>query len=355
MKSKKVLSTIIILLLNFNVACSKNMEETQNVDLFNSKIAQDLAEEYLYLIKNNNMNLANNLCTNKLLNENKEINLGDSKIVAFANDSVIESANSAYFTFNVVRNVEDSSRSDLDNYTIKVIRENEDYKIDEVKAISQKQAFVKNDSLRLIEENGGDSDLVMSLKNMFKDIYLKENKLMLYKEQVVADKFGPISLGYKGQRIAISTIGDNKTLIAIAYINENDKEKGSASIDIEVSSGDIDGILDKPIAKRVITLDMLENITIKRLVFTKEEEYLIVEYLNDKSNNRINIYNTSNGDIIPINFDLMFPAEKYSITLKDFDENKCIINVESKNNDIRNELLGEYKIDIRGKAIEKNI
>lgn len=355
MKSRKFLSVIIILLLNFNISCSKNIEKTENIDLFNSKKAKDVAEEYLYLVKDNNLNLANNLCTDKLLNENEEIKLGDSKIVAFANDSVIESANSAYFTFNVIRNVEDSSRSDLDNYTIKVIRENEDYKIDEVKAMSQKQAFVKNDSLRLIGENGGDSDLVMSLKNMFKDIYLKENKLMLYKEQVTADRFGPISLGYKGQRIAISTIGENKTLIAIAYTDENDKEKGSASIDIEVSGGDIDGILDKPIAKRVITLDMLENITIESLVFTKEEEYLIVEYLNDKSNNRINIYDTSNGDLVPIKFDLMFPSEKYSITLKDFDEDECIINVEGKGNDIRSELLGQYKLNIKDESIKKDI
>lgn len=355
MKSKKILSAVIILLLNFNIACARDVEKSENIDLFNSKMAQDLAEEYLYLIKNNNLDLANNLCTQELLSKNKEIKLGDSKIVAFANDSIIESSNSAYITFNVIRNVENASRCDLDNYTIKVIKDNEDYKIDEVKAMSKKQAFVKNDSLRLIGENGGDSDLIISLRNIYKDIYSKENKIMLYKENVVADKFGPISLGYEGQRIAISTIGDNKTLIAIAYTDENNENKGSASIDIEVSGGDVDGILDKPIAKKLIPLDMLENITIKNLVFTKEEEYLIVEYINDKLNNRINIYNTSNGDLVPIKFDLMFPIEKYSINLKDFDEDECIISVESNDNNTRSELLGEYKINIKDESIKKSI
>ena len=51
----------------------------------------------------------------------------------------------------------------------------------------------------------------------------------------------------------------------------------------------------------------------------------------------------------------MFPAEKYSITLKDFKEDECIINVEGKDNDIRSELLGEYKIDIKNETVKKNI
>lgn len=359
MKNKRLIVLLfLIIILSLTVACSKNKTEVQNLDLFNPKIASNLAEEYLELVKNNNIEEANKLCTEKLLAKNKEISLGDSKIIAFAPDSVIESSRAAYVTFNVVRNSESEPKCDLDNYAIRVIKDNASYKIDEVKAMNKKQIFVRNNSLRMIGESGGDSNLIITLKNMPKDIYLKENNLMLYKDNIVSDSFGIVSLGYEGQRIAISTMGNDKTLLTIAYIEESKPAQASnVSGETTEIEGSLEDVLDKPIAKKVITLDMLEKISLRNLVFTREEGYLIVEYTNDKSNSRINIYDTSNGDLIPLKFDSIFPVEKYSLTLKSFDKDECIIDVKGKSGEsnVREELFGEYKINIKDATVKKSI
>ena len=216
----------------------------------------------------------------------------------------------------------------------------------------------------MIGEEGGKSDLVISLNNIAKDVYLKENKLMLYKEKVPAENFGPVSLGYKGKKIAISTISGNRAFISIAYIQESTETQGTAS-EGEGASGtnqeggneesNLEDLLDKPIAKKVIPLDMLNGVKIDNLVFTQEERYLIAEYFNTSLVKRMKVYNSASGDLIALNFDEMFPEDKYNIELVDFKKDEFRINVISKSDeeDANSEIPGEYKVDIEGKEIKK--
>ena len=155
----------------------------------------------------------------------------------------------------------------------------DEYKIDEVKSMNKKQVFVRNKSLRMIGEDGGKSDLILTLSNLPKDVYVSENKIMLYKEKAPSEAFGPVSLGYKGQKVAISTIGNNKAFLSIAYIEESKAAQGqgggeSATAGANQNSNigsDLEELVDKPIAKKVIPLDILDNVKIENLVFSKEE------------------------------------------------------------------------------------
>lgn len=365
---KRILSlaSLLLFVLMIFSGCSKTEDKVENIDIFNIKKAFELADEYLGLIKNNNIEEANKLCTEELISNNKEISTGTSKIIAYAPDNLIESSKSAFITFNVIRNSSSESKCDLDNYAIKVIKDGESYKIDEIKAINMKQVFVRNKSLRMIGEDGGKSDLIISLNNAPKDVYLKENELMLYKEEAPADNFGPISLGYKGKKIAISTTSGSRAFISIAYIQESKETQGSspkgegAGNTNQQSSNEennLEELADKPIAKKVIPLDMLNGVKIDNLVFTHEERYLIAEYINSSLVKRMKVYNSSSGDLIALNFDEMFPEDKYNIELIDFKKDECRINVIAKSDakDINSEILGEYKVDIEGKVIEKNI
>lgn len=358
------LSSLLLFLLMMLSACSKTKDKAEEIDIFSLQKAFDFADEYLGLIKNNDIEAANKMCTEKLLSSNKNISTGTSEIIAYAPDNVIESSKSAFIIFNVIRNSSAEPKCDLDNYAIKVIKEKDNYKIDEIKATNLKQVFVKNKALRIIGEDGGKSDLIISLSNIPKDAYLKENELMLYKEKVPSDNFGPISLGYKGKKIAISTISGSRAFISIAYIQESKEVQGASSQGDEGGNSNqertnetsnLEDLLDKPIAKKVIPIDMYNGVKIDNLVFTYEERYLITEYLNSNLVKRIKVYNSASGDLIQLNFDEMFKDDKYNIQLLDFKKDEFNIKVTSKDNaeGINEDILGEYKVDIEEKEIKK--
>lgn len=367
MKNNKKIVCLLIIILGFYLfsSCTKKEKSQEgNIDLFNSKRAGEVAESYLNNIKNNNIEKANSLCTDKLISENKEISTGTTSIIAYAPDNFIESSGSAYVLFNVIRGSISGSKCDLDNYAIKVVKLDDDYKIDEVKSANKRQVFVKDKALRMIGEDGGKSDLVITLNNVPKDIYLSENAIMLHKEKVPNEGFGAISLGYEGQKIAISTVGNNKSFISIAYVEESKETQGNASEEgagsanpNSASSSDLEGLLDKPIAKKVIPLDILDDIKINNLVFSREEAYLIVDYLNSNSLNRLIIYDATRGEKIKLNFNEMFPEDKYNVNLKDFKKDTITIEVTPKSNEgnVNKDIIGEYNVDIKGEEIKRNI
>lgn len=363
---KKILSltSLLLFILMLFSACTKSMDKSEDIEIFNPKKSYEVADKYLELIKNNNIEEANKLCTENLISNNKEISTGTSRIIAYAPDNLIESSKSAFITFNVIRNSSSEPKCDLDNYAIKVIKEGDEYKIDEVKATNLKQVFVRNKSLRMINEDGGKSDLIISLNNIPKDVYLKENELMLYKEKVPAENFGPVSLGYNGKKIAISTTSDNRAFISIAFIEESKETQGPATQgenegNTQQQGGNVETgleeLTDKPIAKKVIPLDMLNEVKLDNLVFTQEERYLIVEYMNSSDVKRMKVYNSSTGDLVPLNFDEMFSDDKYSIELLEFEKDEFKINISAKDGikDLDNEILGEYNIDIEKEEIKK--
>ena len=187
---------------------------------------------------------------------------------------------------------------------------------------------------------------------------------MLYKEKVPSDNFGPVSLGYKGNKIAISTVSGSSAFISIAYIQESKETQGASSQGDEGGNSNQEGanetsnleeLLDKPIAKKVIPVDMYNGVKINNLVFTFEERYLITEYLNSNLVKRIKVYNSASGDLIELDFDEMFNDDKYNVELLYFKKDEFNIKVTSKDNaeDINEDILGEYKVDIEEKEIKK--
>lgn len=367
---KKLIASLMIALTTTSLVagCSKK-ESGKNVeiDLFNSKTATDVAKQYLSLVKDNKIDEANELCTHELVSKNKEIALGTSKIISYSPDTVIESTGSAYVLFNVVRSSENEAKCDLDNYAIRVGQNGKDYKIEEVKSMNKKQVFVRNNHLRIIGEDGGDSDLIVSLENLPKDIYISENNIMLFKEKVPADSFDHVALGYEGEKIAIATKADNKTFLSIAYIEQSKQTQGEAGNSGGAGTGsnvtnpeggansDLESMLEKPVAKKVVALDIFNDIKVKNLIFTQEEAYIIAGFTNSDKVERITAYNVADGNKVDLKLDEIFPKDKYNIIVKDFDKNHITISVYQKDgrNDIRKELLGEYEVDLEQKTLKK--
>lgn len=353
MKVKKLIINIFYIstmILIFSGCKSVNNENPQ-VNIFNPTAAIDVAKEYLDNVSKGNMSEANELCVEELLNKNKIVSTGTSKIVAYNVDELIETYNSVYVVFNVLRSSDTEPKCDLDSFAIKVAKIKDDYKITEVKAVNKKQIFVKNNGLRVIEEGAGNSQLVVNLSSMPKDVYPRDNKIMLYKEPAPTNEFGIISLSYTGQKIAISTIGEKDVFISIGYLDESKEVQGSSegqTSNEAKSNEELQDLLEKPIAKKVVAVDLLKNAEIENLIFSQEENNLIVEYKENSGAKRIKIYKTESGELVSTKIDTMFPSEKYNVVLDNLDKNAIYINVsqiEGKT-DINKELLGTYRVDL---------
>lgn len=360
MRFKKVVINILLIVTTVILlkGCNLLSGDKVNINIFNSKEAMDVAKDYLENMSKGEIAAANELCVEELIVSNKDISLGTSKIVAYNVGSLIEKANSVYVVFNVLRSSDSEPKCDLDSFAINVAKVSEEYKITEVKAVNKKQIFVKNNGLRVIDEDGGNSQLIVNLQNMPKDVYLRENEVMLYKEVTPRDAFGMISLSYTGQKIAISTVGENNVLIAIGYLDESKAVQGSTEGQTSNEAGQseqLQDLLEKPVAKKIVTVDLLKDIKIQNFIFSQEEDDLIVEYIEKSGVKRIKLYKTADGKLVKTIIDEMFPVDKYNVVLNSLDKNAIYINVleVEGGKDIDKQLLGTYKLDLETLEVTK--
>lgn len=355
---KRVLSGILVLTISILIGCSKVKDDNKaSLDLFDVFKGKELATNYLINIRNGNMEKANELCVKELVDNNINLSEGVSDVAGFQLDKTIASSEFAYYIFNVIRDSNVEPKSDLESYTIKINRSGDSYGISEIKAKSQRELYIKNNSLRIIGEKGGKSSLVISLNNIPKDTYLRENNIMLYKEKVPNNSFGKVVLGFTGQKIAISTIDDKNAFICIAYIDNTLMENGT---DVIVDSTNPQGnsiselqeVLEKPITSKVVPVDLLNNVQIENFIFSKEDDNIAVNYKNETGIDRLHIYKTDDGTMIDAKLDEVFNKDIYSVKAEYFDDDKLIFDV-YKSDGITDDITGKYTFNIKSEEMIK--
>lgn len=355
---KRVLSRILILTISLLIGCTKINENTEaNIDLFDVFKGKELATNYLINIRNGDIAKANDICESELIKENVSISEGVSDITGFQLDKTIVSSEFGYYIFNVIRDSNIEPKSDLESYTIKVNRNGDNYRISEIKAKSQRELYIKNNSLRIIGEKGGKSSLVISLNNIPKDTYLRENKIMLYKEKVPNNNFGKVVLGFTGQKIAISTIDDKNAFICIAYIDNTLMQNGTDDISSSTASqgnqiSELQEALEKPITSKVVPVDLLNNVQIENFIFSKEDNDIAVNYKNQSGIERLNIYKADDGSKIDAKLEDIFNVNIYNVKAEYFDGHKLIINVYKSDGTIDN-TTGEYSFNMKNEEMIK--
>ena len=352
---KVILSTILILIINLFVGCSNiNEKKEEKLDLFDVFKGKDLAINYLINIRNGDISSAVNNCESEILESNINLSEGVSNITGFQLNRAIANSQFAYYIFNVIR---DSNISDLEEYIIKVNRNDDNYIISDIKSKSQRELYIKNNAIRIIGEKGGKSSLVISLNNIPKDTYLRENKIMLYKEKVPNNSFGKVVLGFTGKKIAISAIDDKNSYICIAYIDDTLMKSGSDIVDLNNNSSSalsegLQEALEKPVTSKVVSVDLLNNCKIDDFIFSKEDDNLAVNYKNEKGLNRLNIYKAEDGEAINTKFKDIFNEYIYNIKADYFVDNKVIFDVFKSDQSI-DEMTGKYSLDLTNEEMIK--
>ena len=355
---KVILSTILILIINLFVGCSNiNEKKEEKLDLFDVFKGKDLAINYLINIRNGDISSAVNNCESEILESNINLSEGVSNITGFQLNRAIANSQFAYYIFNVIRDSNIEPKSDLEEYIIKVNRNDDNYIISDIKSKSQRELYIKNNAIRIIGEKGGKSSLVISLNNIPKDTYLRENKIMLYKEKVPNNSFGKVVLGFTGKKIAISAIDDKNSYICIAYIDDTLMKSGSDIVDLNNNSSlalseGLQEALEKPATSKVVSVDLLNNCKIDDFIFSKEDDNLAVNYKNEKGLNRLNIYKAEDGEAINTKFKDIFNEYIYNIKADYFVDNKVIFDVFKSDQSI-DEMTGKYSLDLTNEEMIK--
>lgn len=355
---KVILSTILILIINLFVGCSNiNEKKEEKLDLFDVFKGKDLAINYLINIRNGDISSAVNNCESEILESNINLSEGVSNITGFQLNRAIANSQFAYYIFNVIRDSNIEPKSDLEEYIIKVNRNDDNYIISDIKSKSQRELYIKNNAIRIIGEKGGKSSLVISLNNIPKDTYLRENKIMLYKEKVPNNSFGRVVLGFTGKKIAISAIDDKNSYICIAYIDDTLMKSGSDIVDLNNNSSSalsegLQEALEKPVTSKVVSVDLLNNCKIDDFIFSKEDDNLAVNYKNEKGLNRLNIYKAEDGEAINTKFKDIFNEYIYNIKAEYFVDNKVIFDVFKSDQSI-DEMTGKYSLDLTNEEMIK--
>lgn len=356
---KRILNGILILSISVLISCSnvnENKEET--LDLFDVFKGKNLATDYLINIRNGDINSATEFCDKDLIDGTINLSEGVSNITGFQLDKTVASSEFAYYIFNVIRDSNIEPKSDLEQYTIRVNRNGDNYIIGDIKSKSQRELYIKNNAIRIIGDKGGKSNLVISLNNIPKDTYLSKNKMMLYKEKVPNNSFGKVVLGFTGKKIAISTIDDKNSYICIAYIDDTLMSGGTDIVDLNSDSqnsqlgGELQETLEKPVASKIISVDLINNSQIDDFIFSKEDDNLAVNFKNQNGLSSLNIYKAEDGKPVDTKFNEMFNLDIYNIKAEYFDDDKVIFDV-FKSDSTNDETTGKYSLDLKSNEMIK--
>lgn len=353
---KKKLSYLLIsILLLFMISCDLG-GKSENINIFEIQNATKVTEEYMENIALGNLDDANKLVSSNLKNEEEFNKLEKNKINAYKIDEVEEGSSYAYINYKITRRKEDEVRADLDTLSLKVIKNDDNYIIDEVKAKSEKQVYGDRTFLRVRDSNSGRSEVLVRIKDLPKQIYPKKDNIVLGKENVPSKEFTNVAMSFEGNKVGIITSDGEKSFVGIAMVEESKPTAGEASGDNEGASEEdidkaIDDALEKPIVDKLVGYDILDVANVEKVIFSADDNELIIQFKEGDKGSSLKIYQNPTGELVKLQLESLFPNDKYSIDIQRVNKDGVFINVSPISEE--NKLSGEYKIDLKSMKINK--
>lgn len=327
MMKKRLLFYISLLLIYLMVGCTGEVD-TIKVDLFNEREATRVGRIYM-----------DELCKGQ-----------ENYINAFKLDHSSEGGDFIFLNYIVTRGNDKGDSIGLDSYDLKVIKNAEVYSVKEVKAKNTKQVYVDNNTLRILDQDVGESQLFLRRKDLPKEIYSKGNELMIDKEKVPQGEFSMLAIGFEGNKVALVVKSENKEFIALAMAKESTvtvaKESKGDSSDVKNTGTDI--LIERPTVEKIIPYDLIKDSNIEKLVFTNDDAELIVQ-INSKGVSSLKSYRNPSGELIPIDLESRFPKDKYQIKIDRVNEVGNFIKIIA----IDSGEEEEYSLDLKEMKVKK--
>ncbi|HBJ2609741.1 head-tail adaptor protein [Clostridium botulinum] len=368
--AKKIIIFLIFTTTISLFGCKKNKEDTKVTNDFDIKIATNLFNSYMESLIEENMEGAQKLYSKKLKKDKIKKENKDVKIKGYTTEEINEVGKSALFIAKVVSvNVKEPYTS-VEEYKIRVIKEENEYKIDEVNISMDKEAFTKSNRIRYRNKNNVKTELIIKPSTLPDYSYAKDDKANIEKLTVPKKNIGPMSLSYSENFIAISTY-DKNSYIGIITIDESKAVQGGQDQGDQGGQGEQGGagggetrqeatdimeeIGEKPIGKEISSLDLLKGSKIDFMVFSPDEKFIAVQYETSDKTKNTRIYQADSAEIIPFKMEDKFPLNKVNVTLSSFATDSIIFNVSSKEKNDKNltEFIGKWQLDLKEFKVKK--
>ena len=352
---RKRISYILIVLLIFAIVGCNKSEEDGKVNFFEVQEATKVANDYIKELSLGNNEGAIKFASDKVKDEDQFSKLKENRINAYKLDEVAEGANFAYINYLVIRESARELRTDLDTIIVKVIKKDDNYVVDEVRAKSNKQVYEANDVLRIRDEESGKSEVLVRKKDFPREVYPKKENIVLNKETVPEGDFNKFSIGFGANKIGIATTDGNKTLISLAMVEESKptvgldgNADGSSSEDIDKA---IDEALDKPIVDKLTGYDLIDGSEIEKLIFSSDDGELMVQVREEGKGSSVRIYKNPTGELLKVQLKELFPNDKYNVDIKRVNEKGVFIEVSGLGEE--KEAEGEYNVDLKSMKVNR--
>lgn len=313
---KKVISFIAIIILLFPIKSVKAYADSEPFDI---KKAIKASNDYI-----------------------KELNISNSYKLL----DIGEGTEHAYLNYSVSRS-DSVNTGSLDNIILKVVKQENDYFVESYQDKANKQVYIDKGNLRIIDEEIGKSQLLLTLNN-FPNTILENKKNSTIKQDIVNNSVSNLCIGLDGKKIAIITKDNNFNYIYVANVEDSKGQKLSSQNEtVEPKSGNI---LERAVADKLSSYGILKDYEIQKVVFSKDDGELIFQLKKD-NNLTVKIYKNPGGDDISSTLENNFPSDKYDVTIDSINQNGNFINVSEKGNDKKI----KYDLDIKGKNIDPRL
>lgn len=350
---------VVILFSGILFGCSSNEKiNSTNIDEnFDMKAAANTVDTYMkYLMKNDGENIkklySKELLKNPLANENENLN-----IMGYSLNDNSEVGRSGVFKVKIVRSDLSKPFSTLDEYSVKVIKEENDYKIGEISSILDREAFVEKNKIKMRSKDNISVNVIIGINNMPQYVFSKDDKANINKMSVPKSNFGILDFSYGGDYLALVTY-DKNSYIGIVKIDETMEVQssstgspgGQGSSESNNSQGNqIDEYNQKIIGKNIINLDILKNAKVEFLTFSSDEKFIALQYTNDSIGHCIRVYKMDSGDMISFKFEDNFPLNKVDVVFSSFDTDTLNFDVifKANNRESLNDIVGKWRLNLK--------
>lgn len=347
----------------FGCASDKEFNAGNTSENFDMKSAANAVDTYMkYLMKNDIQNIkklySKELLKNPISGENQNLTIIGYKL----NDNN-EIGKSGVFKVKTVRSDLSKPFTTLDEYSIKVVKENGEYKISSISSILDKEAFVERNRIKMRSKDNIDVNVIVDINNMPQYVFSKDDQSNINKVSVPRNNFGILGFSYEGDNIAVVTY-DKNSYIGVVKIDESMETQSGSSASGNSQESDtgessqksqIDEYNQKIIGKSIVNIDILKDSKVEFLTFSPGEKFVLVQYTNNNIGHCIRMYKMDSGDMIDFKFENKFPIDKVDIIFSSFDTNVLNFDVIAKGNnkeDLSN-IVGKWRLNLKdSKAIK---
>jgi len=345
----------------FNIlSCSKTTNASQSEEnKFDIKKAESVIDNYMRSMISEDQSAMNKLLTTQLLKTLKTIEKSSIKVKGYKMDETTEVGDTGVFKVKVTSTSLKDSKSSIDNYVFKVVIENSNYKIGEVKTVLEKECYYENYGLRIRNKSAVESQLLIDSDGIPQFGFAKEDKSKALKLELPRTNFQNITFDYSGDNLAISIV-EKIAFIGIVKI-ANDAMETAAGQGGEDQSGGGDkkelpgqgkknmSPREKPVGKELTTLDALKDCKVDFMVFSPDEKFLLVQYTNKDTRKCLRVYDADKGDLISFKFEDNFNVDNLDIKYAYFGKETLHFEVIPKEDkkELEKQVAGLWQLDLK--------